>query len=209
MSVTRLVRAESRETTFGSFAPGNVDNYIKPIELYIDHLAAQTQTPVYYLKGRLANLSADAMHAADQGLVDRVNGKILAYSDPWEEIMRTAFLAINDQKRGRVNLIRHLLEQERSIFGVGLAGVGDELGPARNVAHCHHAGDDDCLVTRREPSVLQEAIGDQVGYLHLVQLVAVSLGQLAGRRRFNDVACLLYNPHVAGNLQGQCSGRQR
>jgi hypothetical protein len=44
--------------------------------------------------------SADAMHAADQGLVDRVKGKILAYSDPWEEIMRTCFLAVNDQKRG-------------------------------------------------------------------------------------------------------------
>ena len=100
MAATRMVRAESKETSFGSFAPGDVNNYILPIELYIDHLAAQTQTPVYYLKGKLANLSADAMHAADQGLVDRVKGKILNYSDPWEEIMRVAFLAVNDQKRG-------------------------------------------------------------------------------------------------------------
>ena len=100
MSATRMVRAESKETAFGQFATGDVNNYILPIELYIDHLAAQTQTPVYYLKGKLANLSADAMHAADQGLVDRVNGKILTYSDPWEEYLRTAFLAVNDQVRG-------------------------------------------------------------------------------------------------------------
>jgi hypothetical protein len=100
MSATRLVRATSTETKFGAWSPGDVNNYILPIELYIDHLAAQTQTPVYYLKGKLANLSADAMHAADQGLVDRVKGKILAYSDPWEEVMRTAFLAVNDQRRG-------------------------------------------------------------------------------------------------------------
>ena len=100
MAQTRMVRADSHETTFGSFQMGDVNNYIAPIELYIDHLAAQTQTPVYYLKGKLANLSADAMHAADQGLVDRVKGKILSYSDGWEEIMRTAFLASNDQLRG-------------------------------------------------------------------------------------------------------------
>jgi hypothetical protein len=100
LSATRMIRAESTDTQFGQFAQGDVNNYIAPIELYIDHLAATSQTPVYYLKGKMANLSADAMHAADQGLVDRVKGKILAYSDPWEEIMRTAFLAINDQKRG-------------------------------------------------------------------------------------------------------------
>ena len=100
LSQSRMVRAESTDTAFGQFAQGDVNNYILPIELYIDHLAAQTQTPVYYLKGKLANLSADAMHAADQGLVDRVKGKILSYSDPWEEIMRTAFLAVNDQARG-------------------------------------------------------------------------------------------------------------
>jgi hypothetical protein len=100
LSATRMIRAESHETTFGSFTQGDVNNYILPIELYIDHLAATCQVPVYYLKGKLANLSADAMHAADQGLVDRVRGKILAYSDPWEEIMRTCFLAVNDQKRG-------------------------------------------------------------------------------------------------------------
>jgi hypothetical protein len=101
MAATRLVRAESHETAFGSFSAGDVNNYILPIELYIDHLAAQTQTPVYYLKGKLANLSADAMHAADQGLVDRCKGKILTYSDPWEEFMRVCFLAVNDQKHAQ------------------------------------------------------------------------------------------------------------
>jgi hypothetical protein len=100
LAATRMIRAESHETAFGSFQTGDVNNYILPIELYIDHLAAQTQTPVYYLKGKLANLSADAMHAADQGLVDRVKGKFLSYSDSWEEIMRTSFLAVNDQVRG-------------------------------------------------------------------------------------------------------------
>lgn len=99
---SRLVRAESPETKFGQWAPGEVDNYIKPIELYIEHLAAITQTPTYYLKGKMANMSADALHAADAGLVDRCNAKIVGgFSDAWEEVIRTAFLAADDQVRGK------------------------------------------------------------------------------------------------------------
>jgi hypothetical protein len=97
----RLLRAESPETKFGQFAPGDVDNYLKPIEMYIDHLAAMTQTPAYYLKGKMANLSADALHAADAGLVDRIRAKIDGgFSDGWEEVIRTAFLAVDDQIKG-------------------------------------------------------------------------------------------------------------
>ena len=77
---SRLIRAQSVDTKFGSFEPGEVENYIKPIEMYIDHLAAITQTPAYYLKGKMANLSADALRAADAGLVDRCSHKILSFS---------------------------------------------------------------------------------------------------------------------------------
>lgn len=95
---SRLWRAENTETNFGQLSPGDVNNYIAPIELYIDHLAAMTQTPAYYLKGKMANLSADALHAADQGLVDRVKLKQPGLGDGWKEAMRVAFLAIGDQR---------------------------------------------------------------------------------------------------------------
>ena len=101
-SQTRLWRAESADTNFGQLSPGDVNNYIQPISMYIDHLAAVTQTPAYYLKGQMANLSADALHAADAGLVDRCWRKINnGFSDGWEEVMRTAFLAKGDQQRGK------------------------------------------------------------------------------------------------------------
>ena len=98
MGQTRIVRAGSNETTFGQFQVGDVQNYLGPIDMYIDHLAAITQTPVYYLKGKMANLSADAMHAADQGLVDRVQNKLLSFADGWEQVMQTAFLAMKDPR---------------------------------------------------------------------------------------------------------------
>lgn len=100
LSAARVIRAEDKDTKFGQFEMGDVENYLKPIEEYVDHLAAQTQTPLYYLKGKMAAMSADAMHAQDQGLVDRCNGKILSFSDGWEEVMRTAMLAEGDQDRG-------------------------------------------------------------------------------------------------------------
>ena len=100
-SQTRLWRAVSAETEFGQLEAGDVSNYIRPIEMYVDHLAALTQTPAYYLKGQMANLSAEALHAADAGLVDRCEAKINGgFSDGWEDVMRVAFLAKGDTKRG-------------------------------------------------------------------------------------------------------------
>jgi hypothetical protein len=105
---SRLIRANSPETTFGTFQTGDVENYIKPIEMYVDHLAAVTQTPAYYLKGKMANLSAEALHAADAGLIDRCRHKILSFSDGWEEVMRVAFLAKSDSKRGKAKSVETL-----------------------------------------------------------------------------------------------------
>lgn len=101
LSASRIIRAENPETKFGSFTQGDVDNYIKPVSLMVDHLAAQTQTPTYYLKGGTTrSMSADSMHAEDQGLVDRTGAKILSFSDGHEEVMRVGFLMKGDTERG-------------------------------------------------------------------------------------------------------------
>jgi hypothetical protein len=112
---TRFLRAESPETKFGVLEAGDVQNYILPIEMYVDHLAAVTQTPAYYLKGKMANLSADALRAADAGLVDRCRHKILSYSDGWEETMRVAFLAQGDAKRGKTRAVETLWRNPETI----------------------------------------------------------------------------------------------
>ena len=117
---SRLIRANSIDTKFGAFEVGDVQNYTTPIELYIDHLAAVTQTPAYYLKGKMANLSADALRAADAGLVDRCHHKILGFSDGWEEVMRVSFLAKGDQKRGKAKSAETLWRRPRD----GLARPG-------------------------------------------------------------------------------------
>lgn len=101
MGSTRLVTSDSEETNFGSFAPGDVQNYIAPIEQFLDMLAGTTKTPSYAFRGQLSNLSADAQHAADTGLVNRCKRKIKGgFSDAWRDVMRCAFLAMGDKDRG-------------------------------------------------------------------------------------------------------------
>lgn len=101
LSASRMIRAEGEDTKFGSFEQGDVENYLKPIMMYLDHLAGQTQTPAYYLKGGTSrSMSADSMHAEDQGLVDRTGMKILSFSDGWEETFRVGFLMLGDTTRG-------------------------------------------------------------------------------------------------------------
>jgi len=112
---SRLIRANSPDTKFGAFEVGDVQNYIQPIELYIDHLAAVTQTPAYYLKGKMANLSADALRAADAGLVDRCRHKILSLGDGWEEVMRVAFLAKGDRTKGQAAFVETLWRNPETI----------------------------------------------------------------------------------------------
>lgn len=101
--MSRLWRAESKETTFGQLEPGNVDNYLQPIDMYISHLAAVTQTPAYYFKGDMQNLGVDAVQAAEQGFRDRVGGKQLTFGDSHEETMRVAFIAKGDV-RGKARM---------------------------------------------------------------------------------------------------------
>jgi hypothetical protein len=101
MGNTRIVTSKSENTKFGEFAQGNVENYIKPIEMFLEQLASMTQTPAYYIKGTMANMSAEAILAADAGLEDRCRLTIRGASDGWEEMMRVCFLSKGDTLRGK------------------------------------------------------------------------------------------------------------
>jgi hypothetical protein len=56
----------------------------------VEHLAAITQTPPTYLLGRMVNLSAEAITAAEAGLVSKVKRRALHIGEGHEEVMRTA-----------------------------------------------------------------------------------------------------------------------
>ena len=91
--------SESPDTKFGQLSPGDVANYIKPIDLLVRHMGAKSRTPPHYLLGEIVNASGDSMVMAETGLDRRCHRKTIGYSDPHEDTMRLTFKAKGDTKR--------------------------------------------------------------------------------------------------------------
>jgi hypothetical protein len=85
-------------------AAADLNNYVKPIEMLIQHLAAQTRTPPHYLLSSIVNASGDALKSAEAGLVSKVEKKILDFSDAWEEAVRLSFKATDDRAADATDL---------------------------------------------------------------------------------------------------------
>jgi hypothetical protein len=86
----RLLASENPETKFGSFAEALLSGYLSSIEQDVVHLAAITQTPAHYLMGKMINLAADAIKAAEVGLVAKTRRRATHIGEAYEEAMRLA-----------------------------------------------------------------------------------------------------------------------
>lgn len=89
-AVNRIWALENPDAKVFSLPASDLGNYVKAIELLLQHLAAQTRTPPHYLLGQIVNVSGDALKAAETGLVAKVKRKQIDFSDSWEEAMRLA-----------------------------------------------------------------------------------------------------------------------
>ena len=101
-SVSRAWVVEDEKATFGDFNVTDLGNYVRAVEMLIQHLAAQTRTPPHYLTAGLGQWpSGDSLKASETGLVAKVRRKQLNFAETWEEAMRLAFMATGDQERAR------------------------------------------------------------------------------------------------------------
>ncbi|WP_030525779.1 hypothetical protein, partial [Nocardia rhamnosiphila] len=76
-AVDRVAWITGKDAKIAEWQAANLAAYTAIIEVAVGHLAAQTRTPQHYLIGKMANLSGDALLAAETGLVKRVNEKKL------------------------------------------------------------------------------------------------------------------------------------
>ena len=86
----RLLINEDPAGRFGSFPEALLKGFLDSVQQDVEQLAAITQTPAHYLTGTLVNLSADAIKAAEAGLVAKVGDRALFIGEAWEEVMRYA-----------------------------------------------------------------------------------------------------------------------
>jgi SPP1 Gp6-like portal protein len=92
----RILWVEGEGVTAGSWPAADLASFSDVIETAIGHLAAQTRTPQHYLIGKMANLSSDALIAAEAGLIQRTKEKQLWFGQALREMWRLVALAQND-----------------------------------------------------------------------------------------------------------------
>lgn len=85
---TRFMMAEDPDTKFGELSETSLEGFTRSIELTVQHMAAVSQTPPHYLLGTMANLSADALAAAESALMRKVEALKQIFGEAWESVLR-------------------------------------------------------------------------------------------------------------------------
>jgi hypothetical protein len=97
----RILWLENPDAKIDSWPAAQLTAYTEVIEVCVGHIAAQTRTPQHYLVGKMANLSGDALIAAETGLVKRVEEKQLWFGQALREVFQLICLARGEDDRGK------------------------------------------------------------------------------------------------------------
>jgi hypothetical protein len=90
VAVNRLLVAEDPDTKFGEFGQSDLSGYINSRESTLRHMATISQVPPHNLLGQMANLSAEALVAAESGQQRKVNERKASFGESWEQVLRMA-----------------------------------------------------------------------------------------------------------------------
>src|SRR5690606_26883580 len=85
---SRFMMAESPDTKFGELNETSLSGYIEAIDMGIRHLAAIEQIPPHHLLGQIANLSAEALNAAETALMRKIEEFQHSFGESWERTFR-------------------------------------------------------------------------------------------------------------------------
>ena len=96
--IDHIITASDVDTKFGQFTSADLRQYVEALEAHIRHLAAITQTPPHYLLGSLVNLSAEALAAAEAGLMRKIRDRRSTLGEGYEQALRLAALILGDDE---------------------------------------------------------------------------------------------------------------
>ena len=86
----RFLFAEDPDVKFGSLPASPLSGFIESIDMSIRHLSAISQTPPHHLLGQIANLSAEALTAAETALARKIEEFRKSFGESWERVFRLA-----------------------------------------------------------------------------------------------------------------------
>jgi hypothetical protein len=104
VSIKRFLMAEDPDTRFGQLDETDLSGYLESLDLTVRHLAAISQTPPHALLGQMANLSAEALVAAEAGLTRKTDERRLVFGQAWEAVLQlgAAILGEPEELGGQV-----------------------------------------------------------------------------------------------------------
>lgn len=96
--VDLLWATPDEKAKFGDFDEADLRQLLDAVKDDVRDLAAVSRTPPHYLLGDVANLSAEALDAAEAGLVAKVVNRQDAFGEQWEQVIRIAFRYLEDPR---------------------------------------------------------------------------------------------------------------
>lgn len=97
----RILWVPDKDAKVAEWNSADLKAYTDIIEVAVGHIAAQTRTPQHYLVGKMANLSADALKAAETGLVKKTQEKQLYFGEAVREMFRLTAIAQGDMAKAK------------------------------------------------------------------------------------------------------------
>lgn len=148
----RFLFAEDPDVKFDSLDETPLQGFIESIDMSIRHLSALAQVPPHHLLGQIANLSAEALQAAEVALSRKIAEFRTSFGESWERVFRLAAeLAGNtssaEDQRGEVVW--------RDMESRSLGQAADALGKLRQQLGIPERG-----LWRRVPGVTQTELED-------------------------------------------------
>ncbi|MBX6360108.1 MAG: phage portal protein [Acidobacterium ailaaui] len=101
LAVDHITWITGEDAKIGEWSETNLAIYTDVLEVAVGHIAAQTRTPQHYLIGKMANLSGDALIAAETGLVKRVQEKQIWFGQGLREMFALIALAQGNEAKAR------------------------------------------------------------------------------------------------------------
>lgn len=100
----RILWVPGDNVTATEWSAARLDVFSQVIERAIEHIAAQTRTPPHYLIGKVANLSAEALVAAETGLVSKTKERVVYFTPAIRRIFALVAAAQGNPERARAAL---------------------------------------------------------------------------------------------------------
>ena len=136
LSARRVFWAEDQDVRFGQLDETPLDGFILAIQNAFQQMAALSQTPPHHLLGQVANISAEALEAAESALMRRVEEFKSSFGESWERVFRLVGEMEGTESEDYMGevLWRDLGQKSMSQAADALGKLHSELGiPARGL----------------------------------------------------------------------------